>query len=100
MRLSRVDDLALAPARRVDTAVRAAEGARRNQGRPGAIDRIVGRYELRPDFVIAVRREGDRILTQATGQDVFEIFPETELEYLRKRRSTRSSRSVATRRAT
>ena len=31
-----------------------------------------------------MRREGDRIVTQATGQDAIEIFPESELEYFVK----------------
>jgi CubicO group peptidase (beta-lactamase class C family) len=51
---------------------------------PSIYDRLAGRYELRPGFIITVRREGDRLLTQATGQDVFEIFPESELAYFVK----------------
>ena len=49
-----------------------------------AYDRLAGRYELRPDLVLTVRREGDRIMTQATGQDPIEIFPESDLEYFVK----------------
>ena len=41
-------------------------------------DTYVGEYEVGPGFVLRVFREGDRFLTQATGQGVFEIFPESE----------------------
>jgi len=41
-------------------------------------DTYVGEYEVGPGFVMRVFREGDRLLTQATGQGVFEIFPESE----------------------
>jgi serine-type D-Ala-D-Ala carboxypeptidase/endopeptidase len=51
---------------------------------PAAYDRLAGRYELRPDLVLTVRREGDRITTQATGQDAVEMFPESDLEYFVK----------------
>jgi CubicO group peptidase (beta-lactamase class C family) len=51
---------------------------------PEFYDSLAGRYELRPNFVLVVRRDGDRIVTQATGQDVVEIFPESELEYFVK----------------
>jgi CubicO group peptidase (beta-lactamase class C family) len=51
---------------------------------PDVVDRLAGRYEMRPDFVITVRRDGDRIIAQATGQEAFEIFPESELEYFVK----------------
>jgi len=42
------------------------------------LDALVGRYELMPGFEIEVRREGDGLMLQATGQDAAEIFPETE----------------------
>jgi hypothetical protein len=41
-------------------------------------DTYVGDYEVGPGFVLRVYREGDKFLTQATGQGVFEIFPESE----------------------
>jgi hypothetical protein len=42
------------------------------------IDEYVSRYELRPGFVLAVTREGSRILTQATGQGPVEVFAEAK----------------------
>ena len=34
----------------------------------------VGRYELRPDFVITVWEEGERLMSRATGQSAVEYF--------------------------
>ena len=45
---------------------------------PKIFDTYVGEYEVGPGFVLRVFREGDRFMTQATGQGVFEIFPESE----------------------
>jgi CubicO group peptidase (beta-lactamase class C family) len=42
------------------------------------LDRVAGRYELARDFVLAVRRDGDRVFAQATGQPEAEIFAESE----------------------
>ena len=41
-------------------------------------DAYVGEYELAPGFVLRVFREGEKFMTQATGQDVIEIFPEAD----------------------
>ena len=51
---------------------------------PKVYDSYVGKYELGPNFILTVRRDGDRLLTQATGQPEFEIFPESETEYFVK----------------
>jgi CubicO group peptidase (beta-lactamase class C family) len=45
---------------------------------PVILDRYIGRYELMPGFVIAVTREGKRLLGQATGQPPFHLFAEDE----------------------
>ncbi len=42
------------------------------------IDEYVGRYELRPGFVLALTRDGSRIVTQATGQGPIEVFAEAK----------------------
>ena len=44
-------------------------------------DEYVGEYELAPGFVLRVFREGDKFMTQATGQPKFEIFPESETTF-------------------
>ena len=35
---------------------------------PTIFDQYVGKYELRPDFIMTVTREGNSLITQATGQ--------------------------------
>jgi CubicO group peptidase (beta-lactamase class C family) len=45
---------------------------------PKAFDAYVGEYEVGPGFVMRIFREGDKFMTQATGQPAFEIFPESE----------------------
>jgi D-alanyl-D-alanine-carboxypeptidase/D-alanyl-D-alanine-endopeptidase len=51
---------------------------------PAIYDRYVGEYELRPGFILTVSREGDRLMTQATGQARFEIFPLSETDFFVK----------------
>ena len=48
---------------------------------PRVLDRLVGTYELSPKFLIQVSREGDRLFAQATGQDRFEVFPESDRDF-------------------
>lgn len=48
---------------------------------PALYTQFVGRYELTPGFILTVTREENRLFLQATGQDKFELFPETELKY-------------------
>jgi CubicO group peptidase (beta-lactamase class C family) len=51
---------------------------------PKIYDAYVGEYQLGPNFILAVRREGDRLLTRATGQGDIEIFPESETKFFPK----------------
>lgn len=44
-------------------------------------DDYTGRYELRPNFIFAITREGDSLFVQPTGQGKSEIFPESETEF-------------------
>jgi hypothetical protein len=44
-------------------------------------DAYVGVYEIRPDFKLTITREGDKLMTQATGQGKFEILPESETKF-------------------
>ena len=48
---------------------------------PKVFDTYVGEYEVGPGFVMRVFREGDKFMTQATGQEKFEIFPESETTF-------------------
>lgn len=38
----------------------------------------VGRYELAPNFVLTIRKQGSQLKAQATGQPEFPIFPRSE----------------------
>lgn len=51
---------------------------------PAWLDGLVGTYTLAPGFEIEVMREGDRLFTQATGQQKFEIFAEAENRWFLK----------------
>lgn len=51
---------------------------------PSIYDRYVGKYELRPDFIMTVTREGNSLMTQATGQGKLEVFPESETRFFPK----------------
>jgi len=51
---------------------------------PKLFDGYLGRYQLRPNFLMTVTREGDRLFAQATAQPKFEIFPEGEGKYFLK----------------
>ncbi|MBL8207712.1 MAG: serine hydrolase [Blastocatellia bacterium] len=51
---------------------------------PKIYDAYVGEYQLAPNFILTVRRNGDRLMTQATGQGEIEIFPESETKFFPK----------------
>jgi CubicO group peptidase (beta-lactamase class C family) len=51
---------------------------------PKLFDGYVGRYQLAPNFIISVTREGDRLFAQATNQAKLEIFPEGERDFFYK----------------
>jgi len=51
---------------------------------PKLYDRLVGDYELAPNFLISIIRRGDKLISQATGQSEVEIFPESELRFFLK----------------
>jgi len=46
-----------------------------------AYDAYVGEYEVSPSFIVKVFREGDKLMTQATGQPSFGLFPEAENKF-------------------
>jgi D-alanyl-D-alanine carboxypeptidase len=51
---------------------------------PALYDAYVGEYEIAPGFILTVTREGDRLMTQATGQEKVEVFPSSETEFFLK----------------
>lgn len=42
------------------------------------LETYIGKYELMPNFIITITKEGSQLKAQATGQPVFDIFPKTE----------------------
>ncbi|MEA2416980.1 MAG: hypothetical protein QOI58_3637 [Thermoanaerobaculia bacterium] len=48
------------------------------------IEKYTGRYELAPNFILSVTREGDHLYAQATGQPRFEIFAEDDHNFFLK----------------
>jgi CubicO group peptidase (beta-lactamase class C family) len=51
---------------------------------PKLFDGYVGRYQLAPNFIITITRDGDHLFEQATGQPKFEILPEGDRDYFLK----------------
>jgi CubicO group peptidase (beta-lactamase class C family) len=51
---------------------------------PKIFDAYVGDYELAPNFIMTVTREGDKLMVQPTGQGKSEIFPESETKFFSK----------------
>jgi len=54
------------------------------QLKPEILNRYVGRYELAPGAFFNLRRDGNCLLAQLTGQPYAEIFPESETNFFYK----------------
>lgn len=48
------------------------------------LDTYLGIYQLAPEFLITVTRNGRQLLAQATGQQQFELFPSSEHKFYLK----------------
>lgn len=42
------------------------------------LESYIGRYELKPGFIITVTKEGNQMKAQATGQPMFDIYPKSD----------------------
>lgn len=51
---------------------------------PAVLDRYAGEYRLDANMIVVVRRDGERLLAQLTGQPEFEIFPESRNKFFWK----------------
>jgi CubicO group peptidase (beta-lactamase class C family) len=51
---------------------------------PKMYDEYLGKYEISPTFALTVTRDGDRLMTQATGQGKVEVFPESATDFFLK----------------
>lgn len=48
------------------------------------LETYVGQYEITHEINFSVTKEKDRLFVQATGQEKFEIFPQTETKFFSK----------------
>lgn len=48
---------------------------------PKGLERFVGRYEIAPEFILAITTEGGKIYGQATGQERFELESISEFKF-------------------
>jgi hypothetical protein len=51
---------------------------------PARLAQYTGTYELQPGFDLVITLEGDKLMSQATGQGKVQIFPETETKFFLK----------------
>lgn len=51
---------------------------------PELYDLWVGSYEIGPGFVLTITRENDQLMSQATGQQKVELFPQSATRYFLK----------------
>jgi hypothetical protein len=51
---------------------------------PKLYDAYVGQYELAPGATLTIRRDGDKLRAQLTGQPSFQVFPESETDFFYK----------------
>ena len=73
MPAKRVEGAAPKPKERAEVAVDAA-----------ILDRYTGRYQLAPEFIITITREGAQLFLQATAQPKFPLFAESERKFFLK----------------
>lgn len=73
-------------AKRVEGAAQAAAPAQHTQVPvdPKLFDGYVGNYQLAPNFILVITRDGDHLFAQATGQPKLEIFPESDHDFFYK----------------
>ncbi|HEV8158287.1 MAG TPA: DUF3471 domain-containing protein, partial [Pyrinomonadaceae bacterium] len=55
-----------------------------NKADPKIYDQYVGEYQLAPNFVLTVTKEGDKLMGQATGQPKIELLPESDTQFFVK----------------
>lgn len=52
--------------------------------KPEILSKYTGKYKLAPEFYLTITTEGEHIFCQATGQQRFEIFPDSETDFYLK----------------
>jgi CubicO group peptidase (beta-lactamase class C family) len=51
---------------------------------PVVLARYVGTYQLTPTFSVTITLEGDQLMTQATNQEKFPLYPESQTKFFLK----------------
>jgi CubicO group peptidase (beta-lactamase class C family) len=51
---------------------------------PARYDALAGKYQLAPQAIMTITREGNRLMAQLSGQPKLEAFPESETEFFYK----------------
>jgi CubicO group peptidase (beta-lactamase class C family) len=51
---------------------------------PELFDKYAGKYELGPGVLVDIFREGDRLMTQISGQPKFQLFPQSRTDFFLK----------------
>lgn len=51
---------------------------------PKLYDAYAGQYELAPNFILTITKEGDRLMSQPAGQAKLELFPSSETKFFLK----------------
>lgn len=51
---------------------------------PAILSAYAGNYELAPNFIITITVEDGKVMAQATGQQKFQIFPQSETKFFYK----------------
>ena len=51
---------------------------------PKLLDGYMGQYQLAPNFILSITREGDSLFAQATGQQKAQLFPESHRDFFFK----------------
>lgn len=47
-------------------------------------DAYIGQYEIAPDVVLNITKEGEKLMSQTTAQPKMELLPESEIEFFIK----------------
>jgi len=63
---------------------------------PAVLAHYVGTYQLAPDFSVTFTLEGDQLMTQATNQPKFPVYPESPTKFFLKVVDAESSSSLMT----
>jgi CubicO group peptidase (beta-lactamase class C family) len=48
---------------------------------PEIYDQYVGKYKFKEDFFLTVTKENNKLISQVTGQEKLEVYPESETEF-------------------